>query len=207
MTVLPKPDPSKTMLATAWYGTEDVRVVRVPAPDITDPADCVVRVTSCTICGSDLHMFFNKLPVQQGVGMRKGDILGHEAMGVIDKVGPEVRDRRVGDRVVVSAPIACGQCGYCKQEQYSLCDVTNPSETTDVLYGHRLGGQRLSKTDQQPRSSRSSASALLSFAAVTALFGYSHLTGGYPGSQAEYVRVSRSPRPLSLPFAAVRSGC
>ena len=92
--------------------------------------------------------------------------MGHEFMGVVDKVGPSVSGFSVGDRVVVSAPIACGQCEFCKKEQYSLCDTTNPSGQQEMVYGHRLSG----------------------------VFGYSHLTGGIAGGQAEYARV---------PFASV----
>lgn len=154
-------DKSRTMLATEWHGAEDVRVVSRPAPDITDPGDAVVRVTSATVCGSDLHMYYNVLPVPRGVGMQTGDILGHESMGIIDKVGPDVKHMKVGDRVVISAPIACGTCEYCLEERYSLCDTTNPAKTTEYLYGHR----------------------------TSAIFGYSSLTGGVAGGQAEYCRV------------------
>jgi len=156
-----KEDPTRTMNATEWHGTEDIRLVTRPAPDITDPSDAIVRVTTCTICGSDLHMYFNKLPAPRGPGMQKGDVLGHESMGIVDKVGPNVRNIKVGDRVVISAPIACGQCEYCRDERYSLCDTTNPSAAMESLYGHRSA----------------------------ALFGYSHLTGGLAGGQADYCRV------------------
>ena len=93
--------------------------------------------------------------------MQTGDLLGHEAMGIVDSVGPQVTRVKVGDRVVISAPISCGQCEYCRDERYSQCDRTNPAATTEYLYGHRPG----------------------------ALFGYSHLTGGVAGSQADYCRV------------------
>jgi len=154
-------DHSRTMQAAQWYGTEDIRVNTVPAPDITDAGDAIVRITSCTICGSDLHMYFNQLPAPRGVGMQKGDIMGHESMGVVDKVGPDVKNIKVGQRVVISAPIACGQCEYCHDERYSLCDTTNPSTGMETLYGYRSAG----------------------------IFGYSHLTGGIAGGQAEYTRV------------------
>jgi len=154
-------DPSRTMLAAEWHGTESIKVVSRPAPDITDPCDVIVRVTSATVCGSDSHMYFNELPAPRGAGMQKGDIMGHESMGVIDKVGPGVKNLKVGQRVVVSAPIACGQCAYCAEEKYSLCDTTNPAKSIEYLYGHRTAG----------------------------IFGYSHLTGGIAGGQAEFLRV------------------
>ena len=108
-----------------------------------------------------LSGYFNKLPAPRGAGMQTGDLLGHEAMGIVDSVGPQVTRVKVGDRVVISAPISCGQCEYCLDERYSQCDRTNPAATTEYLYGHRPG----------------------------ALFGYSHLTGGVAGSQADYCRV------------------
>jgi len=93
--------------------------------------------------------------------MQKGDILGHEAIGYIEEVGRGVSNFKAGDRVIILPVIACGECFYCQKQQYSLCDKTNPAEEMDGLYGHRLSG----------------------------IFGYSHLTGGYPGNQAEYCRV------------------
>jgi len=156
-----KEDPNRTMMAAQWFGTEDVRVNSIPAPDITDAGDAIVRITTATICGSDLHMYFNQLPAPRGVGMQKGDVMGHESMGIVDRVGPNVKNIRVGQRVVISAPIACGQCEYCRDEKYSLCDTTNPSTGMETLYGYRTAG----------------------------IFGYSHLTGGIAGGQAEYTRV------------------
>ena len=190
-----KEDPTKKMKATEWHGTQDIRVIERPAPAITDASDAIIRITSATVCGSDLHMsvhtqlhltvhqnyasidsrshttlcctcfrsvrYFNKVPAPRGAGMQTGDVLGHEAMGVVDSVGPGVSRLKVGDRVVISAPISCGQCEYCLDERYSQCDRTNPSATTEYLYGHR----------------------------TSALFGYSHLTGGVAGSQADYCRV------------------
>jgi len=93
--------------------------------------------------------------------MEKGDILGHEFMGIIEAVGPQVKEMKVGDRVVVSAVIADGTCSYCKRGEFSLCDGTNPSSSMEDVYGHRIAG----------------------------VFGYSHLTGGFEGGQSEYVRV------------------
>jgi threonine dehydrogenase-like Zn-dependent dehydrogenase len=154
-----KTDPSTTIMAAAWFGKRDVRMLQVPKPLVTDPGDAVVKITSTTICGSDLHMYLNKVP---GIKpMEKGDILGHEFMGIVESVGPDVQNIKPGDRVVVSAIIACGQCWYCKNGYFSSCDTTNPSSQMEKLYGHRTGG----------------------------IFGYSQLTGGYDGGQAEYVRV------------------
>lgn len=150
---------TQKMLACQWFGKEDMRVMPVPKPLVTQPTDCVVRVTTATICGSDLHLYYNQIP---GVGaMQEGDILGHESMGIVESVGPEVKNLKVGDRVVVSCVIACGMCDYCKRQEFSCCDTTNPSGQMEKLYGHRTG----------------------------ALFGYSHLTGAYDGGQAEFLRV------------------
>jgi threonine dehydrogenase-like Zn-dependent dehydrogenase len=102
-------------------------------------------------------MYHNELPQY----LKKGDIFVHEFMGIIDEVGPEVKNFKVGDRVVVSAVICCGECFYCKSGRVSCCDMTNPCQDLDKLYGHRLAG----------------------------IFGYSHLLGGFEGGQAEYVRV------------------
>jgi len=154
-----KEDPNIKMLAAEWHGAEDVRMVERAAPDITDSCDAIIRTTAMTICGSDLHMYFAQPPVN--MNMHKGDILGHESMGVVEKVGPGVTNIKVGQRVVISAPISCGKCEFCKQERYSLCESTNPSSMMESLYGQRTSG----------------------------LFGYSHLTGGFAGGQAEYVRV------------------
>jgi len=148
-----------TMLASEWHGKEDIRVVSRPAPDVTDPADAVIKVTNAAICGSDLHMYFNSL---SGLGaMLKGDIMGHETMGIVDRIGPDVKNIKVGDRVIVSGAIACMKCKNCQAQRYSLCDYTNPSSSQETVYGHRLSG----------------------------IFGYSHQTGGFSGGQAEYLRV------------------
>lgn len=93
--------------------------------------------------------------------MEKGLIMGHEAIGIVEEVGPEVKDLKVGDRVIILPVIACGECFYCGHKEFSLCDRTNPSGELDQMYGHRLSG----------------------------IFGYSKITGRYPGDQAEYCRV------------------
>ncbi|ODO10698.1 hypothetical protein I350_01295 [Cryptococcus amylolentus CBS 6273] len=145
-----------TMRALAWFGKEDVRMVDAPIPDITQETDVIVKITGTTICGSDLHLYHSEM-----LGMQKGDILGHEFMGVIDRVGPSVKALKTGDRVVVSFQIACGTCRYCQQKLSSFCDRTNDSSVMTTMWGQRDAG----------------------------FFGYSHLTGGWPGGQSEYVRV------------------
>ncbi|KAH9897099.1 S-glutathione dehydrogenase [Xylariomycetidae sp. FL2044] len=152
-----KPHATKTMKAAQWMGSKSIKIGEVPKPTITAPKDAIVRVTHCCICGSDLHMYAGDMDKF----MESGDILGHEAIGYIEEVGRDVSKFKAGDRVIILPVIACGDCSYCKEEQYSLCDKTNPSKEMEGMYGHRL----------------------------SAIFGYSHLTGGYPGDQAEYCRV------------------
>jgi threonine dehydrogenase-like Zn-dependent dehydrogenase len=145
------------MRALCWHGSRDVRVERVPDPEIVNPRDAIVKVTSTAICGSDLHLYNGVIPT-----MRSGDILGHEFMGEVVEVGPGSRTLGIGDRVVVPFAIACGACFFCRETLTSLCDNTNPNaHMAEALYGFSGSG----------------------------LFGYSHLYGGYPGGQAEYVRV------------------
>ena len=147
------------MRALTWHGKHDVRVETVPDPQIVNPRDAIVRVTSTAICGSDLHLYDHYIPT-----LKSGDILGHEFMGEVVEVGPGNQKLKVGQRVVVPFVIACGQCFFCQKQQYSGCDNSNPAETADMsekLYGYPMTGA----------------------------FGYSHLTGGYAGGQAEYVRV------------------
>jgi threonine dehydrogenase-like Zn-dependent dehydrogenase len=145
------------MKAVCWHGPEDVRVERVADPRILNPRDAILRVTLTAICGSDLHLYNGYIPTMQA-----GDILGHEFMGEVVETGPAVTYRRVGERVVVPFPIACGRCAMCRSEQWSLCDNSNPNaHLAEALYGFSGAG----------------------------LFGYSHLYGGYAGGQAEYVRV------------------
>jgi len=153
----PRKDGS-TMKALAWFGTRDVRLVDAPVPDITEPDDVILKVTGTTICGSDLHLYHGEI-----MQLQKGDILGHEFMGIVDRVGPNVKNVHVGQRVVVSFQIACGDCSFCKQKLSSMCDNTNSSSLQNAMYGTRDAG----------------------------FFGYSHFTGGFPGGQAEYVRVPK----------------
>ena len=146
------------MRALTFHGTHDVRVDTVPDPEIVNPRDAIIEVTSTAICGSDLHLYDGVIPAVQ-----KGDILGHEFMGRVVDVGSGSTLKK-GQRVVVPFTISCGQCFHCKMQQFSACDNSNPvekQELTEPLFGHPVSG----------------------------LFGYSHLTGGYPGGQAEYVRV------------------
>jgi threonine dehydrogenase-like Zn-dependent dehydrogenase len=146
------------MRALTWHGKHDVRVDTVPDPEIVNPRDAIIEVTSTAICGSDLHLYDGVIP-----GMTTGDVLGHEFMGRVVDVGPGSTLKK-GQRVVVPFTISCGGCFHCKKTQYSACDNSNPVPNQDIseaLYGH----------------------------ALSALFGYSHLTGGYAGGQAEYVRV------------------
>jgi threonine dehydrogenase-like Zn-dependent dehydrogenase len=145
------------MKANCWYGKQDMRVVDVPDPKILNEKDAIVKVSSTAICGSELHLYNGFVPT-----MEKGDIMGHEFMGEIVDVGPEVKQRRVGDRVVVAFPISCGWCFFCKKKLYSLCENTNPNAwMAEKFFGHSPAG----------------------------IYGYSHLTGGFAGGQAEYVRV------------------
>ncbi|MBZ6378267.1 glutathione-dependent formaldehyde dehydrogenase [Pacificimonas flava] len=146
------------MRAVAWHGTHDMRVDTVPDPEIINPKDAVIKVTSTAICGSDLHLYDGVIP-----GMMPGDIVGHEMMGEVVETGPESTLQK-GQRVVVPFTISCGDCYFCRKTQYSACDNTNPADKQDMsekLYGH----------------------------AMSALFGYSHMTGGYSGGQAEYARI------------------
>ncbi|KAJ6107613.1 hypothetical protein N7523_008936 [Penicillium sp. IBT 18751x] len=142
--------------ATIWDGKNQVKLVKMPMPRVVDPGDVIVKVTGSTICGSDLHLYHGVIPQLQ-----KGDVLGHECCGVVESVGPEANKVKVGDRVVVSFPIACGDCGNCKKELFSQCERTNENTIENVLYGKRTAG----------------------------MFGYSHFTGGFAGGQAEFIRV------------------
>lgn len=152
------PHPTEIMMAAQWHGTRSLHVSTVPRPILSDSCDAIIEITSTSVSGSDLALFNNVLPGQY---LHSGDIVGHEAVGIVKEVGKDVKLVKEGDRVVISAVIACGNCRYCKQEQYSLCDCTNPSSDMDELYGHRLAG----------------------------VFGYTSMTGGFAGLQAEMARV------------------
>src|SRR6266513_6459001 len=107
------------MKALTWCGRHDVKVSDTPDPKILNSRDAIVRITSTAICGSDLHLYNGLVPT-----MEKGDILGHEFMGEVVEVGNAVKKLNTGDRVVVSFPISCGNCFFCRRELYSLCENT-----------------------------------------------------------------------------------
>jgi threonine dehydrogenase-like Zn-dependent dehydrogenase len=124
------------MKALCWYGKKDVRVETVPDPQIINPRDAIIKITSTAICGSDLHLYDGYIP-----SMQKGDILGHEFMGEVVETGPGVSNLRVGDRVVVPFTIACGKCFFCQQQLWSLCDNSNPNSwMAEKLYGQSASG-------------------------------------------------------------------
>lgn len=124
------------MKALCWYGKFDVRVENVPDPEILNPRDAILKVTTTCICGSDLHLYDGVIPT-----MEKGDILGHEFMGEVVEVGSEVKKLKKGDRVIVPFTIACGECFFCKNEMWSCCDNSNPNAAmTDKLFGHTPSG-------------------------------------------------------------------
>ena len=145
------------MKAVCWNGKKDVRVENVPDPKILNPRDAIIKITTTCICGSDLHLYDGYVPT-----MQPGDILGHEFMGEVVELGPAVKNLKLGDRVVIPFTIACGNCYYCKNQLWSLCDNSNPNAWL------------LEKKDGYSGS---------------ALFGYSHMYGGYAGGQAQFVRV------------------
>jgi threonine dehydrogenase-like Zn-dependent dehydrogenase len=145
------------MKANCWYGKKNVRVEDVPDPKILNSRDAIVQISSTAICGSDLHLYNGFMPT-----LERGDILGHEFMGEVVEVGAGVTNLKVGDRVVVPFPIACGACTACASGLWSLCENSNPNAwMAEKLWGHSPAG----------------------------LFGYTHLLGGYAGGQAEYARV------------------
>jgi threonine dehydrogenase-like Zn-dependent dehydrogenase len=120
------------MKANTWMGALDVRVENVPDPKILNARDCIVRVTSTAICGSDLHLYNGTIPT-----MEKGDVLGHEFMGEVVEVGPAVKNLKTGDRVVVPFPIACGHCRACERTLFSLCENSNPNAAiAEKMWGH-----------------------------------------------------------------------
>lgn len=110
------------MKAVVFHGVGDIRLDSVPEPQIKDSTDVIVRLTSSAICGTDLHMIRGTMS-----GMKPGTILGHEGVGVVEELGSNVRNLRVGDRVVIPSTIACGSCSYCRSGYYAQCDVANPN--------------------------------------------------------------------------------
>ncbi|HKQ38884.1 MAG TPA: zinc-dependent alcohol dehydrogenase [Verrucomicrobiae bacterium] len=124
------------MKATCWYGKRDIRVENVPDPEILNPNDAIVKITSTAICGSDLHLYNAFIPT-----LEKGDILGHEFMGEVMEVGPTVKKLKAGDRVVVPFPISCGACFFCQKGMFSLCENTNPNAVmAEKLWGYSPAG-------------------------------------------------------------------
>src|ERR1700739_2694605 len=120
------------MKALCWYGKHDVRVEKVPDPKILNPHDAIVKITTSAICGSDLHLYDGLIPK-----LEKGDILGHEFMGEVVETGPEVKNLKAGDRVVVPFPIACGNCYFCDRQMFSLCENSNPNAAiAEKMWGH-----------------------------------------------------------------------
>jgi threonine dehydrogenase-like Zn-dependent dehydrogenase len=157
------------MKALTYQGAHDVRVETVPDPTLEADDDLLLRITATAICGSDLHLYRGKVP-----GMKDGDILGHEFMGIVEETGPAVKNVAKGDRVVIPFTISCGDCWFCQKSLFAACETTNPDR-----------GALLNKKDL-----RSGAG----------MFGYTHLYGGYPGGQAEFVRVPKgNVGPLKIP--------
>ena len=147
------------MKAVVWCAPYKVKVEEVPDPEILNRRDAIVRMTSTCICGSDLHLVDGFIPF-----MKPGDIIGHEPMGIVEELGPDVDTSKVkvGDRVVIPFPIGCGACFFCKSGLWSCCDNSNPKAYIgEEMFGYNTSG----------------------------LYGYSHLTGGFAGGQAQYLRV------------------
>jgi threonine dehydrogenase-like Zn-dependent dehydrogenase len=145
------------MRAICWNGVNDIRVETVKDPSILSPGDAIIEVKMSSVCGSDLHLINGYVPK-----MMPGDILGHEFMGEVVEVGPEVKRISRDDRVVVASVMGCGRCAFCERELYSLCDNSNPKHVLmEAMWGRSIAG----------------------------VFGYSHATGGFAGSHAQYIRV------------------
>lgn len=136
------------MKAVTYQGIKDVAVKEVKDPKIEKNDDIIVKITTTAICGSDLHLIHGMIP-----NTYENYIIGHEPMGIVEEVGPEVTKLKKGDRVIIPFNVSCGECWFCKHDLTSQCDNSNP-------HGD-MGG----------------------------FFGYSETTGGYPGGQAEYMRV------------------
>ena len=132
------------MKALTYQGAHDVRVETVADPVLEADDDILLRVTATAICGSDLHLYRGKVP-----GMKDGDILGHEFMGIVEDVGPDVTAVKRGDRVVIPFVVACGRCFHCVLQEFSACETTNTGK-----------GAALNHKDIRPPA---------------ALFGFSHL--------------------------------
>jgi threonine dehydrogenase-like Zn-dependent dehydrogenase len=145
------------MKALCWNGKHSVSIEDVPEPIIEHPRDAIIRITTTCICGSDLHLYDGLVQT-----MERGDVLGHEPMGEVVEVGPEVTNLNVGDRVVVPFTISCGNCIYCQRGLFACCHNSNRNKViAEKIYGYSPAG----------------------------LFGYSHMLGGYAGGQAQFLRV------------------
>jgi threonine dehydrogenase-like Zn-dependent dehydrogenase len=143
--------------ALCWEGVNDVAVEEVPDPQLVNKQDIILKVKLSSVCGSDLHLLDGYVPA-----MRSGDVIGHEFLGEVVEVGPEVRQHKVGDRVVVCSIIGCGRCWFCERGMFSCCDNSNINPgITEMAWGYAPGG----------------------------IFGYSHAFGDFRGSHAEYIRV------------------
>ena len=146
------------MKALVWHGTTDIRCDSVPDPRIEHARDAIIKVTSCAICGSDLHLYDHFMP-----GMKSGDIMGHETMGEVVEVGPAARQRSrwaIGSSYP-SPSFAANASSASAATSRSARRTNRNKDLADKAFGHTTAG----------------------------LFGYTHLTGGYPGGQAEYLRV------------------
>jgi threonine dehydrogenase-like Zn-dependent dehydrogenase len=154
-------DEGSTLKAVTYHGKHDLHVESVDDPRIEEPTDAIVRITSTAICGSDLHLYSGRV-----LTLEEGDIIGHEPMGIVEAVGPEVKNLKAGDRVVVPFNISCGHCFYCDQDLYSQCETTQNTE----------------------------------WGKGASFLGYSHMYGGVPGGQAEYLRVPHADfGPIKVP--------
>ncbi|KIL50623.1 zinc-dependent alcohol dehydrogenase [Jeotgalibacillus soli] len=136
------------MKAVTFQGVKDVQVKEVQDPSIKKPDDMIVKLTTTAICGSDLHLIHGMIP-----NLPEDYVIGHEPMGIVEEVGPEVTKLKKGDRVIIPFNVSCGECRFCKSQLESQCDNSNAN------------GE------------------------MGAFFGYSDTVGGYPGGQAEYMRV------------------
>jgi threonine dehydrogenase-like Zn-dependent dehydrogenase len=124
------------MKALCWYGAHKVRVDNVPDPELVNPRDAIIKITTTAICGSDIHLYDGYIP-----SMKKGDIIGHEFMGEVVEVGTGVENLQKGDRVVVPFTIACGRCFFCQKGLTSLCDNSNPNAAlAEGMYGFSASG-------------------------------------------------------------------
>jgi threonine dehydrogenase-like Zn-dependent dehydrogenase len=145
------------MKAAVIHAPGKISCDTVDDPVLKDSTDIILKVTATAICGSDLHIYSGGIPQPRPM------VLGHEFMGIVEETGKEVKNLKVGDRVVVPFPIACGHCFFCSHHLPGHCENSNPDH-----YGPE-GGLLTEKGG--------------------ALFGYTDLYGGYDGGQAQYVRV------------------